>query len=105
MKEYDRRSVGDLLSTAGADTTLLRSVITANVLDAVSSVVMLVGAIALMAYLDWVQLVSVLAVLLVVGLGVVPALSRIKTATERAQEGLGQMTASTWSGPWAPSAR
>lgn len=93
MKEYDRRSVGDLLSTAGADTTLLRSVITANVLDAVSSVVMLVGAIALMAYLDWVQLVSVLAVLLVVGLGVVPALSRIKTATERAQEGLGQMTA------------
>lgn len=93
MKEYDRRSVGDLLSTAGADTTLLRSVITANVLDSVSAVVTLVGAIALMAYLDWVQLVSVLAVLLVVGLGVVPALSRIKTATERAQEGLGQMTA------------
>ncbi|WP_018218818.1 ABC transporter ATP-binding protein [Salinispora vitiensis] len=93
MKEYDRRSTGDLLSTAGADTTLLRSVITANVLDSVSAVVTLVGAIALMAYLDWVQLVSVLAVLLVVGVGVVPALKRIKTATERAQEGLGQMTA------------
>lgn len=93
MKEYDRRSTGDLLSTAGADTTLLRSVITANVLDSVSAVVTLVGAIALMAYLDWVQLVSVLAVLLVVGVGVVPALNRIKTATERAQEGLGQMTA------------
>lgn len=93
MKEYDRRSTGDLLSTAGADTTLLRSVITANVLDSVSAVVTLVGAIALMAYLDWVQLVSVLAVLLVVGVGVVPALNRIKAATERAQEGLGQMTA------------
>ncbi|NYT93999.1 ABC transporter ATP-binding protein [Salinispora sp. H7-4] len=93
MKEYDRRSTGDLLSTAGADTTLLRSVITANVLDSVSAVVTLVGAIALMAYLDWVQLVSVLAVLLVVGVGVVPALNRIRTATERAQEGLGQMTA------------
>lgn len=93
MKEYDRRSSGDLLSTVGADTTLLRSVITANVLDSVSAVVTLIGAIALMAYLDWVQLVSVLVVLLVVGLGVVPALNRIKTATERAQEGLGQMTA------------
>lgn len=93
MKEYDRRSSGDLLSTVGADTTLLRSVITANVLDSVSAVVTLIGAIALMAYLDWVQLVSVLVILLVVGLGVVPALNRIKTATERAQEGLGQMTA------------
>lgn len=92
MKEYDKRSVGDLLSRAGSDTTLLRSVVTANVLDAVSSVIMVVGAIAVMAYLDWVQLVVVLGVLLVVFLGVFPLLGRIRTATQAAQEGVGQMT-------------
>ncbi|MGL5827225.1 MAG: ABC transporter ATP-binding protein [Nocardioides sp.] len=94
MSEYDRRSVGDLLSRAGSDTTLLRSVVTANVLDAVSSVILLVGAIAVMAYLDWVQLAVVLGVLVVVFLGVLPLLGRIRTATEAAQEGIGQMTSS-----------
>lgn len=92
VREYDRRQLGDLLSKAGSDTTLLRSVMTANVLDALPSVVTVVGATALMIYLDWVLFLVVLGVLVVVGLGVVPLLARIKSSTHSAQDHVGQLT-------------
>ncbi|GHB13200.1 ABC transporter ATP-binding protein [Streptomyces chryseus] len=94
VAEYDRRQTGDLLSKAGSDTTLLRSVLTANVLDALPGVVTIVGAIALMVYLDWILLVVVLAVIAVVTLVVAPALSRIRDSTHTAQEHVGHMTSS-----------
>jgi ABC-type multidrug transport system fused ATPase/permease subunit len=94
MREYDTRPLGDLLSRAGSDTTLLRSVVTANVFDALVSLLRVAGAIVLMAYLDWVQLVVVLVVLAVVSFGVAPALRRIKIATVAAQASVGDMTSS-----------
>lgn len=93
VREHDRRSTGELLSRVGADTTLLRSAINTNVFDAVSSVIMIIGALAVMAYLDWVQLLIVVGVLLVVGLVVLPALRRIRLATRSAQMGISDMTA------------
>ncbi|PIE25759.1 MAG: lipid ABC transporter [Micrococcales bacterium] len=93
VREYDQRPMGELLSRAGSDTTLLRAVVTANVLDAGSSVLMVGGSIAVMAYLDWVLLLVVLGVLVVIAGFVAPSVSRIKEATETAQEGVGQMTA------------
>ncbi|MEU1488430.1 ABC transporter ATP-binding protein [Streptomyces sp. NPDC005752] len=92
VREYDRRQLGDLLSKAGSDTTLLRSVMTANVLDALPGVVTVIGATALMVYLDWVLFLVVLGVLVVVGLGVVPLLARIKSSSRSAQDHVGQMT-------------
>ncbi|EOM77601.1 ABC transporter ATP-binding protein [Rhodococcus rhodnii] len=92
VQEYDRRQTGDLLSKAGSDTTLLRSVLTAGVLDAVPGIVTVIGAIGLMAYLDWILLVVVLGVMLAVMLVVAPALARIKDATHSAQDHVGLMT-------------
>ncbi|MBM7440433.1 ABC-type multidrug transport system fused ATPase/permease subunit [Streptomyces sp. HB132] len=92
VREYDRRQLGDLLSKAGSDTTLLRSVMTANVLDALPGVVTVIGATALMVYLDWVLFLVVLGVLVVVGLGVVPLLARIKSTSRSAQDHVGQLT-------------
>jgi hypothetical protein len=44
IAEYDARRTGDLLSRVGADTTLLRVVITSGLLDDVTGVVMVGGA-------------------------------------------------------------
>src|SRR5256714_7913017 len=44
IAEYDQRRTGDLLSRVGADTTLLRAVITSGLFETVTGVVMAVGA-------------------------------------------------------------
>ena len=44
IAEYDRRRTGDLLSRVGADTTLLRAVVTSGLFEIVTGAVMVVGA-------------------------------------------------------------
>src|SRR2546423_635967 len=44
IAEYDQRRTGDLLSRVGADTTLLRAVVTSGLFETVTGVVMAVGA-------------------------------------------------------------
>ncbi|MDJ0363433.1 ABC transporter ATP-binding protein [Rhodococcus sp. H29-C3] len=93
VAEYDQHRAGDLLSRVGSDTTLLRSVLTANVLEAAPSVLTVVGAVALMIYLDWILFVTLVVVLAVASVVVVPALTRINTATRATQDHVGAMTA------------
>lgn len=93
VAEYDRNTTGDLLSRAGSDTTLLRSVLTANVLEAAPSALTVAGAVALMIYLDWILFVTLVLVLAVAAVVVVPALTRINTATRATQDHVGAMTA------------
>ncbi|MFD0448674.1 ABC transporter transmembrane domain-containing protein [Streptomyces indonesiensis] len=50
--EFDRRRTGDLISRVGADTTLLRSVVTGGLVDLGSGVVVALGAVVLMASID-----------------------------------------------------
>ncbi|MHA1559813.1 MAG: ABC transporter ATP-binding protein [Alphaproteobacteria bacterium] len=91
--EFDRRRVGDLISRVGADTTLFRSVITAGLLDIVTSVLMFFGAVVLMAFIDPVLLGITLAAILI-GTTVVLVLGMaMRRASRRAQEGVGDMTA------------
>ena len=63
VAELDRRRTGDLISRVGADTTLLRTVVTSGLVDLVSGVVIAGGSLAAMAVVDPVLLgVTVVAV-------------------------------------------
>jgi len=92
IAEYDARRTGDLLSRVGADTTLLRAVVTSGLLEIVTGVVMVAGATIAMAVLDPV-LLAVAAGGLSIGLAVALVVSRrVRGLSEQAQARLGEMT-------------
>ncbi|MEV4477428.1 ABC transporter ATP-binding protein [Nonomuraea sp. NPDC049504] len=93
VADVDRLKPGDLLSRVTGDTTLLRSVLTNGVVDSVSSVFMLVGAIVLMAAMDGVLLLVTLLVVVVIGGLVALIMPRIQRAQTQAQEAVGEMGA------------
>ena len=90
--EYDHRRTGDLLSRVGADTTLLRAVVTSGLFEIVTGVVMVGGALVAMAVLDPL-LLAVAVGALSVGLSVAMLASRrVRGLSEQAQARLGEMT-------------
>jgi ATP-binding cassette subfamily B protein/ATP-binding cassette subfamily C protein len=92
IAEYDRRRTGDLLSRVGADTTLLRAVVTSGMFEIVTGVVMVAGAAVAMALLDPL-LLGVALCGLAVGLTVAVTVSRqVRGLSEQAQARLGEMT-------------
>ncbi|MEV5408395.1 ABC transporter ATP-binding protein [Thermopolyspora sp. NPDC052614] len=92
VPDVDRLKPGDLLSRVSADTTLLRTVSTTGVVNAMTALFPLVGAIVLMAVLDVVLLGATLGVLIVVGTVNVLVFPRIRKASTRAQIALGEMS-------------
>ncbi|GLX98110.1 ABC transporter ATP-binding protein [Herbidospora sp. NBRC 101105] len=91
VPEVDRLKPGDLLARVTSDTTLLRTVTTEGLVGAVGSAVLFTGAAVLMGVMDWVLLVVTLGVVAGVGgLGSL-LLPRIRAASLRAQEALGDM--------------
>jgi ABC-type multidrug transport system fused ATPase/permease subunit len=93
IAELDRRRTGDLISRVGADTTLLRTVVTSGLVDLVSGVVVAGGALVAMALVDRVLLgVTVAAV--AVGLTLASlVVRRLRSASLAAQTAVGAMTA------------
>ncbi|MEV8503229.1 ABC transporter ATP-binding protein [Actinoplanes sp. NPDC051475] len=92
IPEYDARRTGDLLSRVGADTTLLRAVVTSGLLEVVTGVVMVTGATVAMAVLDPL-LLGVAVAGLAVGMGVaITASRRVRGLSREAQARLGEMT-------------
>jgi ABC-type multidrug transport system fused ATPase/permease subunit len=92
IAEYDRRRTGDLLSRVGADTTLLRAVVTSGLFEVVTGAVMVAGASVAMALLDPL-LLGVALCGLAVGLTVAITVSRrIRGLSEQTQARLGEMT-------------
>ncbi|MBD3003440.1 ABC transporter ATP-binding protein [Streptomyces sp. 5-10] len=92
--EFDRRRTGDLISRVGADTTVLRSVVTGGLVDLGSGVVVALGAVVLMGSIDPPLLV---VTLLSVGAGVVAVATvsrRVRRLSGQAQQAVGAMTAS-----------
>ncbi|MFE9614013.1 ABC transporter ATP-binding protein [Streptomyces sp. NPDC006012] len=90
--EYDRRRSGDLLSRVGADTTLLRAVVTSGLLDTATGSVMVVGASIAMALIDPLLFLSTCAGV-AVGLGASLLSSRrMRPASGRMQNRIGEMT-------------
>ncbi|WP_443076444.1 ABC transporter ATP-binding protein [Streptomyces sp. TRM 70361] len=87
----DRLTPGDLLSRATGDTSLLRTVLSRSIVEAVTGLLMLLGTIVLMAVVDLVLLgVTLLAVLLALGL-LALLMPRIQRAQLQAQEAVGAM--------------
>ncbi|MFH9134295.1 ABC transporter ATP-binding protein [Streptomyces sp. NPDC017524] len=89
----DRLTPGDLQSRVTSDTTLLRTVLSSGLVESFNSVLMLLGTIAFMAYMDLTLLGVTLVV--IVGIGAVTSLlmPRIQRAQLRAQEAVGAMGA------------
>jgi ABC-type multidrug transport system fused ATPase/permease subunit len=93
IAEYDQRRTGDLLSRVGADTTLLRAVVTSGLLDTVTGAVMVVGAATAMVIIDPVLFLTTCGGL-ALGLSIALIFSRrVRPASEQAQARIGEMTA------------
>ncbi len=93
VAELDARRAGDLISRVGADTTLLRAVVTSGLVEVASSVVVAVGAVVAMALVDPVLLA---VTLLSVSVGMVAGVSvgrRLRRLARASQERVGAMTA------------
>lgn len=92
IAEYDRRRTGDLLSRVGADTTLLRAVVTSGLFETVTGAVMVLGAGTAMVLLDPLLFgVTLASVAVGVGFAVTVA-RRVRGLSRRAQERVGEMT-------------
>jgi ATP-binding cassette subfamily B protein len=92
--EYDLRRTGDLVSRVGSDTTLLRAVLTQGLIDAAGGVLIFVGAIIAMAFIDPVLLLLTLAMISVAVISIVISARQIRSATTKAQQRVGEMAAS-----------
>lgn len=92
-RDYQHHRLGDLLSRASTDTTALRAGLTMACTDAVTGVIGLLGALALMAWLDPWLLATAVTVVAVIALAVLPALHRMRPAAETNQRMLGNMSA------------
>ena len=94
ISEFDQRRTGDLVSRVGSDTTLLRAVLTQGLVEAVGGTLTFLGAVIAMVYLDPI-LFSLTAIVVAVAVTTVVTLSRrIRVASRKAQDKVGDLTAS-----------
>ncbi|MDE2409168.1 MAG: ABC transporter ATP-binding protein [Actinomycetales bacterium] len=93
IKEYDLRRTGDLVSRVSGDTTLLRNVLTQGLVDAVGGLLVFVGSVIAMAVIDPVLLGCTLLVILVAMGAIIVVARQIRSATTKAQERVGAMSA------------
>ncbi|NYF11620.1 ATP-binding cassette subfamily B protein [Leifsonia sp. AK011] len=94
ISEFDTRRTGDLVSRVGSDTTLLYAVITQGLVDAVGGSLVFVGALIAMLVIDPVLLGLTVAVIAVAVITVVSLSSRIRVASRKQQEKVGDLAAS-----------
>lgn len=85
------RSSGELTTRVTSDTVLLRQAASTSVVGIINSVVGIIGAVTLMAILDWVLLATTLASLSLVVVAFAVLMPRLATAQTRAQEAVGRL--------------
>ncbi|WP_197683936.1 ABC transporter ATP-binding protein [Allokutzneria albata] len=88
----ERRSVGDVLSRVGTDTTLLGSTVGDALVRAAAAPVVVVATLVLMGTIDILMLAVVVGVLAIVTIGEALAGHRVRDATEQAQVHVAAMT-------------
>ena len=94
ISEFDARRTGDLVSRVGSDTTLLRAVLTQGLVEAIGGALTFVGAIIAMLIIDPVLLGLTVLVIAVSIVAVVLLSGRIRVASRKAQERVGDLAAS-----------
>ncbi len=90
---YDRRRMGDLISRANTDTTLVREAVAYSFTAIVTSSIGVLGAVAMMIWLDPLLFLIVLVAVALAGAMVLGVLVRIRVASEHSQASVGHMTA------------
>ncbi len=94
IAEFDTRRTGDLVSRVGSDTTMLRAVLTQGLVEAIGGVVTFVGALIAMLIIDPV-LLGLTVLVVAIAITTVTLLSRrVREASRRAQEKVGDVAAS-----------
>lgn len=91
--EYDRRRTGDLVSRTSSDTTLLRAVLTQGLVDLAGGIVIFIGAVIAMAFIDPLLLGLTVLMLSIAITSITITSRRIRKATTKAQERVGDMSA------------
>jgi len=93
IQEYDLRRTGDLVSRVGSDTTLLRAALTQGLIDGAGGALIFVGSVIAMAFIDWLLLTLTLLMIAVAVAAIGITSRRIRSATTKAQERVGNMSA------------
>ncbi len=93
IREYDTRRTGDLVSRVGSDTTLLRSVVTSGLVDAVGGLLVSAGSLVAMVLLDPLLLGLTLLVIVAAAAVVIVLGGRIQKLTVQAQTQVGALAA------------
>jgi ATP-binding cassette subfamily B protein len=93
ISEFDTRRTGDLVSRVGSDTTLLYAVITQGLVDAIGGALVFVGALIAMLVIDPLLLGLTVLVIAVSVVTVVTLSGRIRVATRKQQEKVGDLAA------------
>lgn len=94
VAEFDQRRTGDLVSRVGSDTTLLRAVLTQGLVEAVGGTLTFVGAVIAMLYLDPILFLLTALVVSIAVTAVVTLSRRIRVASRKAQDKVGDLTSS-----------
>ncbi len=94
ISEYDTRRTGDLVSRVGSDTTLLRAVLTQGLVEAIGGSLTFLGALIAMLIIDPVLLGLTVLVIAVSVVTVTLLSARIRVASRKAQDRVGDLAAS-----------
>lgn len=94
IPEYDLRRTGDLVSRVSSDTTLLRAVLTQGLVDAAGGALIFVGSVIAMAIIDPILLGITLLMISIAVAAIGTSARKIRSATTKAQERVGDMSAS-----------
>ncbi|WP_322768802.1 ABC transporter ATP-binding protein [Frankia sp. Cr1] len=90
---YDRQRMGDLISRANTDTTLVREAVAYSFTVIVTSSIGVIGTVAAMIWLNPLLFLIVLVAVAVAATMVLGVLVRIRVTSERSQASVGSMTA------------
>lgn len=93
MRVCDRQRIGDLISRANTDTSMVREAATHSFSDIVTNSLGVAGAVVLMLWLDPLLFLLVLAAVSIAGATVLTVLARIRRAANQTQTSVGDMTA------------
>ena len=94
ISEFDTRRTGDLVSRVGSDTTLLYAVLTQGLVDAVGGALIFLGALIAMLVIDPVLLGLTVLVIAVSVVTVVLLSRRVRVASRKQQEKVGDLASS-----------
>ena len=94
ISEFDTRRTGDLVSRVGSDTTLLYAVLTQGLVDAVGGALIFLGALIAMLVIDPVLLGLTVLVIAVSVVTVVLLSRRVRVASRKQQERVGDLASS-----------